>query len=244
VRDLPTSDLRALLGAAELVAGVESMPTLREVVAGLLLDLLPAERAGWVTIDRATGVMSGLHVPEMLPHLIPLMPRDLSQVPLVTELANAPEPTTLRISDVVPAAEWSASALCREVYRPWGGEFQIGSLVARDPGILETLAVFRADGDFTDDEVALVETFARTVRVVASRIRRVGDGDLGLTPRQRQVLAELEAGTTNKDAAWRLGISEKTLEHHLGAIYRRLGVSSRSAALHRVREGVRRDLAG
>ena len=49
-----------------------------------------------------------------------------------------------------------------------------------------------------------------------------------------QVLAELETGATVRQAAIALGITEKTLENHLQAIYRRLGVSSRTAALHRL----------
>jgi DNA-binding CsgD family transcriptional regulator len=188
-----------------------------------------------VSIDRVTGVMSGVHLPEPIPEVIALMLRDLSEVPLVDELARGTDRLTLRISDVIAPDVWAASTLCRDVYRPWGGEHQIGSLIARDPGVLDALAVFRSERDFTEREVAVVEGLARLIRVAAERIRRHRSGVELLTPRQRQVLAELESGATNREAAWRLGIAEKTLEHHLVAIYRRLGVSSRAAALHRLR---------
>ena len=43
-------------------------------------------------------------------------------------------------------------------------------------------------------------------------------GDVSsLTPRERQVLAEIMAGASNKEAGRTLGISPRTVEVHLGA---------------------------
>jgi len=68
-------------------------------------------------------------------------------------------------------------------------------------------------------------------------LRRVESGAHGarrdahdLTPRQREVLALLATGLTNRAIAERLFISEKTVARHLADIYRTLGVSSRAAA--------------
>lgn len=228
---------RAVLDAVAEITPVTSMTTLRERVPEALLRFIRAERAGWVTMNRLTGAMSGRHVPEMIPHVIPLMPRDLNAVPMVAELTSAASPGSLRISDVLSREEWEASALCREVYAPLGGRYQIGSLIVSDEALLETIAVFRDGSDFTDAELAAVEEFARHIRLTAGRIRRTEGlaAEQALTPRQRQVLATLEGGATMRRAAWELGISEKTLENHLQAIYRRLGVTSRAAALLRVR---------
>ncbi|MDO5052326.1 MAG: helix-turn-helix transcriptional regulator [Pseudoclavibacter sp.] len=52
-----------------------------------------------------------------------------------------------------------------------------------------------------------------------------------LSERERQVLAELATGGTNADLAAGLGISAKTLQNHLGSIYRKLGVSGRAGAV-------------
>ncbi len=52
-----------------------------------------------------------------------------------------------------------------------------------------------------------------------------------LTERQRQVLDLLAAGHTNGQIARRLGVSEGTIRTHLEHIYRRLGVTSRTAAV-------------
>ncbi|MGP8000601.1 MAG: response regulator transcription factor [Streptosporangiaceae bacterium] len=45
----------------------------------------------------------------------------------------------------------------------------------------------------------------------------------------------LAAGHTNAQIARRLGVSEGTIRTHLESIYRRLGVSSRTAAVTRAR---------
>jgi DNA-binding NarL/FixJ family response regulator len=50
-----------------------------------------------------------------------------------------------------------------------------------------------------------------------------------LTPRQRQIADLISRGYTNQGAARTLGISTKTIEKHLGDIYHRLGIDSRTA---------------
>jgi DNA-binding NarL/FixJ family response regulator len=50
-----------------------------------------------------------------------------------------------------------------------------------------------------------------------------------LTPRQRQVADLISRGYTNDGTARALKVSVKTVEKHLGDIYRRLGVDSRAA---------------
>jgi DNA-binding CsgD family transcriptional regulator len=61
-----------------------------------------------------------------------------------------------------------------------------------------------------------------------------------LTAREVQVLRMIADGRSNADAAHRLGISRRTVEHHLEAVYGKLGVTSRTAA---VREAVAHGLA-
>jgi len=51
--------------------------------------------------------------------------------------------------------------------------------------------------------------------------------DFGLTSREKQVIALIGAGYTNKDLAQELGISEHTVKHHLTNIFDKLGVSNR-----------------
>jgi DNA-binding NarL/FixJ family response regulator len=49
----------------------------------------------------------------------------------------------------------------------------------------------------------------------------------GLTPRERQVIATIVAGYTNKEIAKKFSISEQTVKHHLTHIFKKLSVSNR-----------------
>jgi HD-GYP domain-containing protein (c-di-GMP phosphodiesterase class II)/DNA-binding CsgD family transcriptional regulator len=57
-----------------------------------------------------------------------------------------------------------------------------------------------------------------------------GGGPAGLTPRQVQVLRLVASGLSNPEIADRLGISRRTAEHHVQAVYERAGVSTRAGA--------------
>jgi DNA-binding NarL/FixJ family response regulator len=51
-----------------------------------------------------------------------------------------------------------------------------------------------------------------------------------LTPRERDVLAMLGIGLSNKDIAARLGLAERTVKVHVGNVLAKLGVPSRTQA--------------
>jgi DNA-binding NarL/FixJ family response regulator len=51
-----------------------------------------------------------------------------------------------------------------------------------------------------------------------------------LTPREVEVLALIEEGLRNRQIADRLFVSAKTVDHHVGAILRKLGVHTRGEA--------------
>jgi DNA-binding CsgD family transcriptional regulator len=55
-----------------------------------------------------------------------------------------------------------------------------------------------------------------------------------LTPQELQIAALVAEGNTNRDVAATLFLSPKTVEFHLTRIYRKLGVRSRSALVHRL----------
>jgi DNA-binding CsgD family transcriptional regulator len=58
-----------------------------------------------------------------------------------------------------------------------------------------------------------------------------GSNAATLSARETEVLRELVSGARNTAIAEKLGISERTVKAHLGSIYQKLGVDSRSAAV-------------
>lgn len=69
--------------------------------------------------------------------------------------------------------------------------------------------------------------------------RRSGGPVETMSDREREVLALVGAGVANKQIAFRLGISPKTVKSHLSHIFRQIGVSDRlQAALWARRHGL------
>ena len=76
-------------------------------------------------------------------------------------------------------------------------------------------------------------------RAVTESIRAPRPRPVPLTPRERDVLALLAAGRSNREIARELAVSERTARTHVSNILGKLGVASRTqAALWAVREGI------
>ncbi len=75
-----------------------------------------------------------------------------------------------------------------------------------------------------------------------ARLLAEGDAHAGsaeLTARERDVLAQVARGRSNREIARALSLSEKTVKTHVSAILGKLGVQDRTqAALHAVRTGL------
>lgn len=52
-----------------------------------------------------------------------------------------------------------------------------------------------------------------------------------LPPRQRQILVEMAGGKLNKQVAWELGLSERTIKMHRSAMFKTLGVRTSAEAI-------------
>ncbi len=89
-------------------------------------------------------------------------------------------------------------------------------------GMLDALRVVMAGGVF------LPRTLLDAPPGGASRS---SPADLGLSPRQGEVLRMLVEGKTNKLISRELDMSESTVKTHLGAIFRKLDANSRTQAV-------------
>ena len=64
-------------------------------------------------------------------------------------------------------------------------------------------------------------------RLLPRPINRSGRSRFGLTPREREVIATVVAGYTNKEIAQTFSISEHTVKHHITNVFDKLGVCNR-----------------
>jgi len=107
-------------------------------------------------------------------------------------------------------------------YRSDGSAFRNGVMIA---------PIFGADGDlawFLGSQVDL-----GPAHTLAFAERRTGAADRvgGLPPRQRQVLQAMARGLLNKQIAWELKISEKTVKMHRALLIERLGAATSAEAI-------------
>ena len=79
----------------------------------------------------------------------------------------------------------------------------------------------------------LERSAADELRRVARQAREGTDVMSSLTPREQEVLALLAEGATMQQIGRRLGISPRTVETHVGKLYRKLGVRTRVQAVAR-----------
>ena len=144
-----------------------------------------------------------------------------------------------KISDFLSDRQCHASAMYCDYDRPLGVEREMMvCLPAGAPGrTLRLLFVRGAGRDFTERDRSVL-TLLRPHLEAAFWARARSRADVGqLTPRQREVLAGVARGASNRQIARSLGLSEATVEKHLENIYARLGVTNRTAAaaaLHHV----------
>jgi DNA-binding NarL/FixJ family response regulator len=76
--------------------------------------------------------------------------------------------------------------------------------------------------------VPIAEVAAAELRSSGARLRRPTEGGAdALTPGERRVAELAATGSSNREIAQSLFLSEKTVEAHLGRSYRKLGIRSR-----------------
>jgi len=83
------------------------------------------------------------------------------------------------------------------------------------------------DGQYWVGQESVSDLIQAVRQMNTSHVASGGRPDFGLTSRERQVIALICAGYTNKDLARKLDISEHTAKHHLTNIFDKLGVSNR-----------------
>ncbi len=149
---------------------------------------------------------------------------------------------TVARRDLARDAVWYRSRYLDEHLRPIGVDDHVVS-TCPVPGrsTISALALYRPWGarPFSDREVAMVQLFHEELSWVLARSERDAvepdmalDGSCArLPPRQRETLAALLQGASEKEIAERLAISPHTVHGYVKTIHRELGVRSRGELL-------------
>jgi DNA-binding CsgD family transcriptional regulator len=214
----PLEEARALADMSEELQRIEAVAAARAEVAWLrgdaqgvaeatdvAFDLARRRRAGWVIGELALWRRRG-GISEEIP-------------------ADVAEPYALQL-----AGDWErAAALWAAIGCPYEA----------------ALALADGDGDALRRALAELQELGAqpAAAIVARRLRARGarglprgprqvtrDNPASLTSREVEVLALVAEGLRNKQIAERLFLSAKTVDHHVGAILRKLGVHTRGEA--------------
>jgi len=170
--------------------------------------------------------------------------------PLVGHRQTTGDGSPMMISDFLSQERFHRLGVYTEFYRHVPVEYQIAIGLPNTDGRIVGIALSRARGDFTEDDRDLLAVLrAPLVRAMirarsGNRARRALNGPADnrmaeLTDRELQLLELVALGNTNTAIARKLGISPRTVAHHLDSAYRKLDVTSRAAAVYRaVNEGL------
>jgi DNA-binding CsgD family transcriptional regulator len=110
----------------------------------------------------------------------------------------------------------------------------------RDRPEFDVVSVTASESEASESaEIVVVATTQDVAPPVSHQNARDASVGIGLSNREREILALLAAGLGNKQIAARLGISTNTVKTHLELLFDKLGVSNRAEA---VAVGIRRGL--
>ena len=120
------------------------------------------------------------------------------------------------------------------------------SIYLSEPRVVEAMragAAVYVSRDWSPDDLAdaIRTAHAGGIRIPAEITGELLRGDhasssAALTPREGEILRLLAGGARNKEIAAQLWISERTVKFHLANLYQKLGVTTRTEAVHQARQ--------
>ena len=230
----------AVVEAADAAATLTDLPGL---LLPSLVDLFGADSALWTELDTSASLDQ---VPSPVPGLIvshpgPLLDeqaataleRHARDFPLTCHTRPGGDGRPIRRSDLQCERSYRSSGMYADVARKIGIDEMLAMSLAAE-SLHVCVCLNRTGPDFTAAEVDLLTQLRplltrRVARLAAGR-QSGWPGWADLTTRQQQVLRLVAAGLTDAAIGHRLGCSPRTVDKHLEHIYRRLGVSCRTAA--------------
>lgn len=240
------SAVRAALATVEAADGAASLAELPGLLLPELVNLLGADSALWTGLDVMPGQdqMAASRPGQVVGYPEPLLTEETAlaieqhaqDFPLIRHTRPGGDGRPARRSDLQSMRSFRGSGMYADVARKVGVDQMLAT--ALKPGCLHVcISLNRAGADFTPAAVDLL-TWLRPL--LTRRVARLAAGNATLargtvppqlTARQGQVLRLVAEGLTDAAIGNRLDCSPRTVDKHLEHIYRRLGVSCRTAAI-------------
>jgi DNA-binding CsgD family transcriptional regulator len=183
------------------------------------------------------------------PASITVFQQHLHEHPLLLHYRAAGITDPTKISDFLSRQQFHRLGLYSEFFGRIPVEHQIAfSMPGSTDDRLVAIALNRSGADFTEADRALLSVLQAPLGHALRRSRAQGRArfalaragaydESDLTDRETQVLQLAAAGRTNQAIATAIDVSPRTIAKHLENIYRKLGVTSRAAAVYAVAGG-------
>jgi DNA-binding CsgD family transcriptional regulator len=233
------ADLDRALGVALEAAGHHGDQPFDSPTVARLLELVPADRGGYFEYafggDGSCDKVTNLYAAEE-----PAF--DFGWTEEIKALAEYHWPlhdpswwgtrTAIRLSDCLTWREQLRNPWYQQVMRPRRTKHEIKVWLPSPQGVIRGFFLVRGPDspDFSTRDRALLTALAPHL----GRIRDASERHHkppGLTPREAEILRLVRSGLSNKEIAGRLVVSTGTVRTHLGNIFEKLGVHSRTAAI-------------
>jgi DNA-binding NarL/FixJ family response regulator len=190
-----------------------------------IVDDHPIVTDGIVANLRADAELSVVATGTSVPDALALMERERPDV-LVLDL----ELGGSNALDAIAALKAASPATRVVIFSAYAGEERVAAAFEHgaDSYVLK--------GTSSDELVVAIRAVARgqvyiPTEIAAQLARAVRAPRQRLTPREREILALLAEGLSNRAVAERLGIAERTVKFHVGEILGRLGAGNRAQAV-------------
>jgi DNA-binding CsgD family transcriptional regulator len=232
----------------ELVGQVVGLLEIDEFRGGTLTAVLEAVPSKWASLNELSDdrVIAAIAEPHIDAHWFERFGELAHENPIYRYHRTTGDGRATRFSDVATRAELEATRLFREVYVPLGVMHQIAFTLPSDAGRVLAIALSREDRDFTNTERRflnrarpyLIQAYRNALDYTALKVGldarlRAALERAGLTAREAEVMALVARGASSEHAADQLGLSQRTIDKHLENTYRKLNVTTRSAAAQR-----------
>jgi DNA-binding CsgD family transcriptional regulator len=256
MESLSASRLLKVHRASALATEFRELGEFRTGVISIVRELVPCESASYNEISPDKGVIVQADPADWLtPESLDVFARFSNENPLIAHHARTGDGRPVCLSDFISRRELHKLTLYDQLYRPLKIEHQIALVLPSPPGEVVGIALNRERHDFTSEEAAMLELLRRPLRACYARLMErdrltslllaYAGGEeiaqrataLGLSERELEVMQGVIGGSSNAETAISLGISRRTVEKHLQNVYARLGVTSRTQAIGRLREG-------